>query len=290
MLINGLIGEEVAKVGEGFKTKGTTTEVQSYTKKIDDIEVVAYDSPGLEDGSSNEKQYLDEIYQICRQGVHLVIFAISMRDNRFAANNPNVHAMKKFTKKLTPAIWENTLVVLTQANLCEALNPNLRRKSKEDKGTFFKEVVSGYKAAIHQTLKTTCRVPAAIVEKVKVVPVGIEFEEELLDDTLWFSNFWFESLAAIPTPEGQAAMTIINRRRFIERKHAAEKDFKQPLHNQPIVFLRTFFREGTTMRTVYGLRTALAIIKRRMRIGHTSQAALILGIFLGTLAKKLKRV
>ena len=78
-LINGLIGEEVAKVEEGLTEEGVTTKVESYTRKINDIEVVAYDSPGLEDGSGKEEEYLDQIYQTCQQGIHLMVFAIKLQ-------------------------------------------------------------------------------------------------------------------------------------------------------------------------------------------------------------------
>ena len=66
--------------------------------------------------------------------------------------------------------------------MCEALNPSVRSKDQEGKKIFFQQTVSRYKAVIHQTL-TIAGVPAAIVERVKVVPAGIEFEPRLLDGT-----------------------------------------------------------------------------------------------------------
>ena len=73
-LINGLIGAPVAKVEYDLTTEGVTEKVESYPSKINDIEIVAYDSPGLEDGSGKEEDYLEEIYQTCQQGIDLVIF------------------------------------------------------------------------------------------------------------------------------------------------------------------------------------------------------------------------
>ena len=147
-----------------------------------------------------------------------------MTGKRFTPDNPDARAIEKFTRKLKPEIWERTLVVLTCANVCEALNPHLRRKSKEEKKLFFKKLVSDYTAVIHQTLKTT-DVPAAIVEKVKVVPVGHEFEPELLDGTLWFSNFWFECFTAIPTRKGRASLARVNCHRFKSSKDVTQKRF-----------------------------------------------------------------
>ena len=253
-LINGLIGAEVAKVEECLATEGVTTKVESYSRKINDIEILAYDSPGLEDGSGKEKIYLEEIYKTCQQGIDLVVFAVSMTGKRFVPDNPDARAIVKFTKRLKPSIWKKTLVVLTQANTCEALNPHLRYKSKEDKEAFFKQLVGDYKAAIHQTL-TKAGVPAAIVEKVKVVPVGIEFEPELLDSTLWFSNFWFECLTTIPTAEGRVTMTKANMQRFKSRNNVTDEDFKKPIHNQPIV-VRGTQKAALAVGTVVGLGVA----------------------------------
>ena len=243
-LINGLIGAEVAKVEEvlDLTTEGVTEKVESYSRKIDDIEVVAYDSPGLEHGSANETAYLEEIYQTCQQGIHLVVFAVPLITTRFIPDNPHVNAMVKFTRKLTPAIWNKALVVLTCANMCETMNPLVRCMSQEDKKKFFKKLVNDYKAAIHQSLKTI-GVPAATVKKVKVVPVGIEFEPKLLDGTLWFSNFWFECLTTIPSAEGPAAMTQLNRRRFMQS--VTVRDFELPLYDQPIFVDRTRNIAGT---------------------------------------------
>ena len=232
-LIYGLIGAEVAEVTEGVTTTGVTTKVESYSRKINDIEILAYDSPGLEDGSGNEKTYLEEIYKACQQGMDLVVFAIQFQ-SRFVPDNPDARAIVKFTKKLKPAIWEKTIVILTHSNLCEALNPKLRYKSREEKQAFFKQVISDYKTVIHQTL-LKAGVPAATVEKVKVVPTGIEYEAQLLDSTLWFSNFWLECLTAISTLEGRATMFKAHSSRLKSDKDVTDEDFQQPIHSQPII-------------------------------------------------------
>ena len=282
-LINGLIGAEVAKVEKRLTTTGVTQKVESFSRKINGVEVVAYDSPGLEDGSGKEGDYLKKIYQTCQQGIDLVIFAISMTGMRFVPDNPDARAIVKLTRKLTPAIWKKTLVVLTQANRCEPAEPP-QQSSKEERKTFFKTLVSDYKAAIHQTLKKT-GIPAAIVEKVKVVPVGIEYERELLDGTLWFSNFWFECINAITSTEGCAAITKVNRHRFKKGKDVTDKDFQQPIHNQPIIVTTTQLITDT-VRTVAKFATAGALVGALGFIGGpvgivTVPIGLAVGITLG---------
>ena len=85
-------------------------------------------------------------------------------------------------------------------------------------------------ATVDRVLNARPGVRGATVEKVKVVPVGIEYEPKLLDGTLWFSNFWFQCLAATPSAEGRAAITMINRHRFKKRKDVTKEDFQLPIH------------------------------------------------------------
>ena len=59
-LVNGLVGEEVAEVGR--QLHATTMDVQGYELKTQEgIEVIVWDSPGLQDGSGNEEKYLAEM-------------------------------------------------------------------------------------------------------------------------------------------------------------------------------------------------------------------------------------
>ena len=290
-LINGLMGAEVAMVEEGLMTTGVTQKVESYSRKINNIHIAAYDSPGLEDGSGKEEQYLEQIYEACLQGMDLVIFSISMAGRRFVPDNPDARAMEKFTEKMTAKIWENTLVVLTCANTCEPVNPRLR-KSTEGKKKFFKKLVSDYKAAIHLTLKMT-GVPPATVEKVKVVPVGIEYEPKLPDGTLWFSNFWLECLTAITSTEAHIAMTVANRNRIKKEKDVLEKDFQQPIYDQPIIVRVT--EEKKTLQLLASLGGVLGPAAVGLGLGAlgvlagpvgvvTIPVGLFLGMVLGAMA------
>lgn len=234
-LINGLIGKEVAEVGDGVEASGVTTEVKPYHKIIDEVDVLVYDSPGLEDGSGNEKKYLDELYKKCHDA-HLFIFAVRLT-NRFVPNNPDVLSMVKFTDRFGPKTWEKAIVIITCANLVEALNPQalLHLKSSKEKKEYFQKLMGNYKSLIHKALIKDAKVPADIVECVKVVPTGIESEKELMDGTLWFTNFWFECLRAMPKVESRATLIKVNAKRFKTSKFVASEDFSKPLQDQPIV-------------------------------------------------------
>ena len=234
-LINGLIGAEVAEVKLGLSTSGVSDEVVPYRRKISGVDVVVYDSPGLEDGSQQDNTYLDKLHDKSHD-VDLVIFTIRMA-NRFVPDNPDARALVKFTRRFGPAVWKKGIVIITCANLIEDLNPQaqLHLKSEKERHEFFAKVMSDYKHVIHHTLVKQACVPAEIVEGVKVVPVGHEFNSQLLDGTLWFSNFWFECLIAIPTSEARATMIKVNVARFKSDKNITSEDFTKPLTEQPIV-------------------------------------------------------
>lgn len=241
-LINGLIGEEVADVYSGLATRGVTTEVEPYRRQISGIKVVVYDSPGLEDGSGIN--YLDALYEKCKN-VDLVIFAIRLNDYRFVPNNPDAQALVKFTGKFEVSIWKKSIVIITCVNLAEELHPPLRLKSVKEKKSFFEDLMVDYKKAIHKILATDAHVPAEIVEKVKVVPTGHESNANLLDGTLWFSNFWLECLTSIPTVQGRASLVKVNAWRFKTSKSVTRDDFTKPLNEQPIVIQKKGLDSGS---------------------------------------------
>lgn len=246
-LINGLIGVELARVGEGLQTSGVTDSVEPYYKDIDGIKVVLYDSPGLEDGSGKEKNYLDQLYDKCNKKVDLVIFGVRMTDNRFVPDNPDARALVKFTRRFGPEIWKKAIIIITCTNICEALNPQLKKRSDEKRKAFFRQIIAAYKRAIHDTLIKKASVPPEIVEQVKVIPTGHESESQLLDGSLWFSNFWLECLTAIPTVEGRTALIKVNAQRFKSHKEVSSTDFLGPLVSQPIVIGRGNLLDDTKL-------------------------------------------
>ncbi len=51
-LVNALLGEKVAKEGDNLDPE--TSEVESFTRKIQEMKATVWDSPGLQDGTKNE--------------------------------------------------------------------------------------------------------------------------------------------------------------------------------------------------------------------------------------------
>ena len=118
-LCNSLLGRKVCKVnhpgqdclGTGLEpgTKWTT----QYDLPLDGIKISIFDSPGLQDGTGNEKKYLEDMYSKCKD-VDLVLYCAEMSSSRFMP--AEISAVGLFTKKFTLEIWKRSVIVLTKAN------------------------------------------------------------------------------------------------------------------------------------------------------------------------------
>ena len=115
-LVNGLVGAEVAKEGEELDPE--TVEVTSYEKEINGVKVTVWDSPGLQDGTSHEAQYLADMTKKCK-GMDLCVYCVSLLETRFTDGCDDIIAMKKLTGVFGKRMWEHTIFVLTFANLIE---------------------------------------------------------------------------------------------------------------------------------------------------------------------------
>ena len=63
-LVNAIIGKEVAKQGKNLHAE--TKNVTCYKMAAEEgVEVVVWDSPGLQDGSGNEEEYLAQLKEKC---------------------------------------------------------------------------------------------------------------------------------------------------------------------------------------------------------------------------------
>lgn len=125
-LVNGIIGEPVAKVEKRLIRHGDTRDVKGYRLEIGGVSVTVWDTPGLQDGSANndQKRYISDMKGICRN-VDLALYCIKMPEKRFPvgkSDNPDVKAMANLTKAFKPDFWRKTIVVLTYANTVEAFH------------------------------------------------------------------------------------------------------------------------------------------------------------------------
>lgn len=83
-------------------------------KLKNDIGVVLWDSPGLQDGSFDEEKYLEDMGKQLHEDLDVMIYCIKMDDKRFLKSEENsIHAL---TRKFGKDLWKNAVIALTFAN------------------------------------------------------------------------------------------------------------------------------------------------------------------------------
>ncbi len=121
-LTNAILGLKVdddraAKEDGSIKAR-CTTEVTMYRQNRNGVSITVWDSSGLQDGTTDQDQYLQQIKLKCSQP-DLTMYCIKITERRFVRGheNPDVVAMEKLTKEFGSKFWKNTIIVLTYANI-----------------------------------------------------------------------------------------------------------------------------------------------------------------------------
>ena len=107
-LVNGLVGKVMAKEGDTLDPE--TSKVKSYEKQHHCVKVTVWDSPGLQDGTSNEANYLKDMKRRC-SGMDICIYCVSLMETRFTEGCADIVAMKKLTSVFGKKMWENAVFV-----------------------------------------------------------------------------------------------------------------------------------------------------------------------------------
>ena len=181
-----------------------------------EIGIRVWDTPGLKDGTREDKKYLNEILCVWDRYKHkdLVIFCIEARTRYVPGrDNLNVQAMIDLTKKFGEDFWKNAIIVLTFANTIETFNLHWRGLSSEEKARCFRTKVEEYANAIKSSM-TSCGISRSIIERIKVVPAGYHTIPELPDRKYWFTPLWFACLQTISTKEARAVIALHNQDRL----------------------------------------------------------------------------
>ena len=247
-LINAVTGFKLAEEGDTLQPK--TTKVTEYSNKaIGDIQLRVWDSPGLQDGTTNEKAYLEDITRKCKN-VDLIIYCIRMSQARIIENGPDSIAMQKLSQEscLGPNMWHNTIIVLTFANLVAKKGMKYQEdKSPQGVQKFFQEEFKASKHAIKQRLIHDVGLSASFVDTIPIVVAGYHTTPELPDLTtsdggsfFWLSDLWLKALS-VTKLDAQPAMIKLNENRMVmdqqEYVGKAQMDTKQALMDQmPLMF------------------------------------------------------
>ena len=226
-LVNILVGEEVAKVGETLFPE--TVDVNPYRLDGSGVDVVIWDTPGLQDGSGKERKYAAKMRKKCAR-YDLVMYCMSMVEPRIREDD--IKAITTMTKEFGERIWENAIFVLTFAN-----HVVLTVKTP-------KEVEERYKQLCEAIPKLLigCKVSEKLATNIAVIPTGFTKGDgkgrklpPITKD--WLSNFWFASLLRM-TENAQRDMLQANKHRF-KQTMITKDDLRKPAHQQPLTPLDT---------------------------------------------------
>lgn len=234
-LVNGILGVEVAKSSVGVQGAGATSGVQEYCQVSKGVELTVWDSPGLQDGTQNEAEYLEMIAKQCSQR-DVVMYCISMVHPRFVRDNMDVRAMVKLTEKFGEEFWSNCVIVLTFANA--AADIYLKYEAEAKKEEKFQQLVAEWDHLIRGALREEVRVSEDTVNNIAIVPAGHPYERSLPDRPYWLTSVWMECLDAIPTVKSKTSLLLLSSERSRQPHQVTEEDFQgKKLHKHPLVFL-----------------------------------------------------
>ncbi|XP_064401295.1 uncharacterized protein LOC135347299 [Halichondria panicea] len=256
-LINGILGvslteERKAKVGNRI-SEACTTEVAAYHVRKENVDITIWDSPGLQDGTGN-MLYLQQIKEKCQKR-DLTLYCIDVRQTRFldGDDNPDVVAMKNFTREFGSQFWNNTVIVLTFFNYV-ADDVNIKYlKTGEEKTEAVEAKLLEWKNQIVHILTHDVEIDQQVAEKIPIFPAGYYREPDLPVCDYWLSNLWLHCLTAISSQEGQFALLKTCADRLRTNDDVGQDDFENPIEQQPIVLEKKRFGRNGLVGYVIGI-------------------------------------
>lgn len=178
-LVNALVGKKVAI--EGPAKTPCTANMNSYRTQINGIEVVVWDSPGLQDGTCDEEKYLEAMEKQLHEGLDVMIYCMKMDDKRFLPTDENaIHAL---TRKFGKDLWKNTVIALTFAN-------NVKDPDGGDKKKFFRRDLDYWKEVIVKFFGGIPEFCPNETSDIPLVPVGLVRKMKLPTCDHWLSELW----------------------------------------------------------------------------------------------------
>ena len=196
-LVNALVGERVAE--EGRSRDRCTDTVTSYRTKIKGVDVVVWDSPGLQDGTCNERLYLQDMESKLSQGFDVMIYCISMTDTRFYDTDKS--AIRTLTEVFGSKLWKNGVVALTFANL------KTKDPEEEDDLAYYLGERYFWEKAIDEFL-ANLNVDLLVRQQIPIVPTGNYKQLRLHECENWLSDLWIKCFNVMSISSGLAFFKI----------------------------------------------------------------------------------
>ena len=218
-LINGLIGKKVGEEGDELDRKTVHVEPKELT--CEGTLVKIWDTPGLQDGTNDEDQYLQEMKESCSD-CDLYIYCLNMDQTRFEASE--TRAIQILTETFGKNFWAKVLFVLTFANKVEGSCP-----MGSDEKRFFTDKLKAWHAKLAEKLKEF-GVKEEVADNIEVIPAGHSKPLrghpnpwKLPGIPNWFHNFWYKC-AETMDEKGIPVLVTINIRRLKSPEEISKLD------------------------------------------------------------------
>ena len=237
-LTNSLVGHVIAKEGDTLDPETTAVKCHKLTSR-EGYKVTVWDSPGLQDGTKNEAEYLRDLKKNCSD-MDLCVYCINVSKSRFTPGCKDLLAMKKLTDTFGTTLWDHTVIALTFANELEEKTEDMIRASligdKEKVCTLFKEKISEWEEQIKRLMISEVGLDKDKVVNIDFVPTGYHDSPSLPDRNHWMSSFWFTALYSTKQ-RAQPALIMMNNNRIINSfEDLREEDLERFCHEQPLIF------------------------------------------------------
>lgn len=226
-LINALLGTNLIDIKEN-SLQADTKNVTCYDITKNGIKIRVCDSPGLQDRSEREEEYIADMKSKI-PNPDIVLYCMRMDETRIYTDDTN--AMLKFNKAFNETeFWDRTFFVLTFANKIEPPK-NQQDMAKE----YFSKKLDAWVTNLHTVLTDQLNITLDTdAHRKRVIPAGYE-DPHLPDREYWLSSLWL-NIFEEANKRAQGGILKSSLKRIITLDQAADYDFsKSELHEQPII-------------------------------------------------------
>ena len=243
-LVNALVGRKIAK--EGGTQDPMTSSVDCHRETDNGITVSVWDSPGLQDGTQREEEYIQDIKTKCTD-IDIRVICINVSATRFTADSKELKALQKLTEAFGKPFWNHAVIALTFANELEMKNDDMRRvrkKNPAELSRLFRKKVAEWEAKIRAMLIDHIKLNPDLVHKIQIIPTGYRKPPSLPDRRHWLSSFWFAVLRSTHK-KAQPALMILNQSRLVfEPDQVSKEEEDKYLEEQSLIFSERGYSVG----------------------------------------------